>query len=71
VERPEKELRGFRRVTLEANQKTTVEMQLPVDSLAYWNVERKKWVVEPDQAQVMVGGSSADARLTKVIHVTP
>jgi beta-glucosidase len=69
VERPAKELRGFRRITLAPNQKTTVELELPSSSLAYWNVDQKKWVVEPDQIEVMVGGSSVDTKLTKVMRV--
>jgi beta-glucosidase len=69
VERPAKELRGFRRITLAPNQKTTLELELPSSSLAYWNVDQKKWVVEPDQIEVMVGGSSVDTKLTKVMRV--
>jgi hypothetical protein len=30
--------------------------------LAYWNIRSKRFVVERDQVQVLVGSSSADIR---------
>jgi len=67
VERPLKELRGFRRVALEPGQTRTVELPLPAKSLAYWDISRQAFVVEPDTVEISVGGSSADERLkTKV-----
>jgi hypothetical protein len=40
---------------------------LPAKSLAYWDISRQAFVVEPDTVEISVGGSSADERLkTKV-----
>ncbi len=69
VEWPAKELRGFRRVTLAPNQTRTVEIPLAADSLRYWDIAGKKWVLEPGDIQVIIGESSADARLTQTLHV--
>jgi beta-glucosidase len=69
VERPAKELRGFRRVTLTPNETKTVEIPLAADSLTYWDVGRKRWVLEQDEVELMVGGSSADAKLSKTLRV--
>jgi beta-glucosidase len=71
VDRPLKELKGFRRVTLAPGEKRTVQMPLKAEALAYWDVAKKSWVVEPDRVKLMVGGSSADAKLEKNIDVTP
>ena len=70
VDRPGKELRGFKRVPLRAGETKTVTLTLPASRLAYWDVAGKKWVVENDKVQLMVGSSSADSKLDKTIDVT-
>ncbi|MGH7616971.1 MAG: glycoside hydrolase family 3 C-terminal domain-containing protein [Gemmatimonadaceae bacterium] len=69
VPRSNKDLRGFRRVSLEPGETKTVRLSLPAASLAYWNASTHAWVVEPDRVLLQVGSSSADARLTKTIGV--
>ncbi len=69
VERPARELRGFRRVTLAPNETKTVEIPLTADSLRYWDVGRKGWVLESGDVELMVGESSADVKLTKTLPV--
>lgn len=69
VERAQKELKGFRRVTLEPNQTKTVKMPVKASDLAYWDEAQHGWVVEADQVKFMVGASSADLRLEKTISV--
>jgi beta-glucosidase len=73
VERPRKQLRGFARVAVAAGETKTVTIKLPAADLAYWNVARHAWVVEPGKVEVMVGSSSADSdlRLRKTVTVTP
>ena len=70
VERPNKELKGFRRITLVPGQTRTVTLPLKAQTLAYWDMARERWVVEPDQVKLMVGGSSADVKLEKAVAVT-
>jgi beta-glucosidase len=69
VPRPLKSLAGYRRITLEPGTTQTVEMQLAAASVAYWNVERKAWVVESAPLRLQVGASSADIRLEQTIEV--
>ena len=69
VTRPLKELKDFARVHLEPQEEKTVKLSLPASRLAYWNPETDRWVVEKDQLELIVGGSSADARLRKTIRV--
>jgi len=64
VAQPLKELRGFQRVTLAPGAKRTVKFELKPDDLAYWDVERHAWTVEPGRIELLVGTSSADADLT-------
>lgn len=56
--RPVKELRGFRRITLQPGETRTVEFDLPPEALAFLD-ENMEWVVEPGVFDIMVGSSSA------------
>ena len=57
VIRPERELRGFRRVFLEPGETKTVEFQLNLPALSLVNQQGNR-VVEPGTFRVLVGGDS-------------
>ena len=71
VERPIRDLRGYRRLTLAPGETRTVRMPVPISSLAYWDAAADRWVVEADQIRLQVGASSADIRLEKTLRVSP
>jgi len=62
VTRPVKELKGFKRLTLEPDEKRTVTLKLSIDRLAFYD-RQMRFVVEPGTVKVMVGSSSEDIRL--------
>ena len=61
ITRPVKELKGFRRVTLQPGAATTVEFTLGKDAFAYWN-EAMQYVVEPGEFHIMAGPNSVDLK---------
>jgi beta-glucosidase len=63
VDRPVKELKGFRRVELAPGKSTTVSFTLDKNSMAYYSTQKKDWVADPGTFDVLVGSSSADIRL--------
>jgi beta-glucosidase len=67
VTRPLKELADFKRVHLAPQEEKIVKLSIPASRLAYWNADTDQWVVEKDQIEITVGGSSTDARLRKTI----
>jgi beta-glucosidase len=69
VARPVKELRGFQRIALRPNETRTVRLPLKGTDLTYWDADKRSFVVEPGRVSVMLGASSADARLEKTIEV--
>ena len=69
VARPLKELKGFTRVQLAPQEEKIVKISVPLSRLAYWNAETDRWVVEKDQIEITVGGSSTDARLRKTVKL--
>jgi beta-glucosidase len=89
VQRPIRELKGFKRIALRPGQTKTVPIELKASQLAYWDSTRKAFVVEggkttrsiisgskqtnaaPERVRVeiMIGSSSADIKLTRLIAV--
>ena len=67
VTRPVKELKDFRRITLEAGETKTVQFTIDPSKLAFWDINMN-FVVEPGEFEVMVGSSSVDL-LTKTFVV--
>lgn len=65
---PVKQLNGFRRISLKPGEKKTVTFNLGFDQLSMWNAKMQR-VVEPGEFQIMIGSSSDDIRLKKLIQV--
>ncbi|MFC1490855.1 glycoside hydrolase family 3 N-terminal domain-containing protein [Candidatus Latescibacterota bacterium] len=59
VTRPVKELRGFKRITLEPGESQTVSFEITPDMLQFYDREMNR-VVEPGTFNIMVGGNSVD-----------
>jgi beta-glucosidase len=66
VTRPVKELKGFKKVWLKPGERTTVTLDITPALLAFYDVNMK-YVVEPGDFEIMVGNSSRDADLQKLI----
>jgi beta-glucosidase len=69
VKRPAKQLVAFERVSLKPRETRTLDFAVASDRLAFWDERNTAWVVEPGVFEVMVGGSSADLRLTSRFDV--
>jgi beta-glucosidase len=65
VTRPVKELRGFRRITLNPGEKQVVELTLGPEELSFLNRDMHR-VVEPGIFTIMVGGNSVELEETKL-----
>ena len=60
--RPVKELKGFKRVTLQPGERRTLTFKLTSAELGFYNTEMR-FVVEPGAFKVMAGRSSADPEM--------
>ena len=67
--RPEKELRGFKKVFLKAGEETTVEIELSKRAFAFYNAAESIWQVESGDFEIIVAASSRDIRLTADVFV--
>ena len=64
VERAEKELEAFERVTLKAGETKNVTLEFPLSELAHWDNETNGWVLEHGKLEILVGSASNDIRQT-------
>ncbi|WP_373232346.1 glycoside hydrolase family 3 C-terminal domain-containing protein [Cohnella sp.] len=69
VSRPDKELKGFAKVSLAPGEVKTVSFILDKRSFAYFDVERKDWHVETGEFEILIGKTSADIALKGTILV--
>jgi beta-glucosidase len=69
VPRPVKELKGFKKVFLKPGESKTVTLTLTKSSFSFWSPKTKKWTLEPGQFEILVGSSSRDIKLKKVLDI--
>lgn len=62
VERPAKELKGFKKVFLQPGESKTVTFEIPDSALSFFDAEQHKWVLEPGEFIAHIGSASDDIR---------
>lgn len=67
--RPDKELKGYEKVTLEPGETKTVTMTLDHRSFAWYNTDMKDWYSASGKYDILVGASSRDIRLAKTVQM--
>ena len=70
VPRPQLELKGFKRVRIEAGAEQEVTLQLRARDLAYWDAASHAWLVEKEQVRVLAGGASDNLPVSSIVEVT-
>ena len=63
VMRPEKELKGFKKVFLKPGEKQTLTIPLTQGAFAYFDPDKMGWIAEKGDFKILVGGSSRDLAL--------
>ena len=69
VDRPEKELKGFKRVSLKAGESKIIQLQIDKKALSFYDIETKSWLAEPGEFEILIGSSSKDIRLKKIFKL--
>jgi beta-glucosidase len=69
VERPKLELKGFKRVRIEAGAERNVTLELKPRYLAYWDAARHAWKVEKEHVRLLAGGSSNKLPVQAILAV--
>lgn len=69
VERPVRELKGFKKVFLNPGQSKTVSFNIDESALCFYNVAAKKWTANSGEYEISVGSSSRDLPLKKILKL--
>lgn len=64
VQRPPKELKGFKKIILHPGEEKEIRLTLDKRSLSFYDSENHDWVAEPGEFKCLVGRSSQDICLT-------
>lgn len=67
VKRPVKQLLGFKRTSLNIGESKTIEFEVPINKLMFWDEECHEWHFEKGKYEFMLGASSEDIRLKESI----
>ena len=63
IHRPEKELKGFKRVSLKGGEQKEVTITVRRSDLCHWDEASQSWMLESGKIKVLVGGSSDNLTL--------
>ena len=69
VPRPPRELKAFRKVTLNPGERQRVRLALSRADFSFYDPSSHAWVMEPGAFVIEVGGSSRDIRLTAEMNL--
>ena len=67
--RPEKELKAFKKVFLQAGRSAKIEFQLDERAFQYYDVNQKQWTIEPGDFDILIGTSSDNIILGERITI--
>lgn len=68
--RPVKELKGFRKITLQPGQEQTVSFTIDRKALSFYDDTKQDWVAEPGAFEALVGASACDIRGKAAFELT-
>ncbi|MBK7379882.1 MAG: fibronectin type III-like domain-contianing protein [Ignavibacteriales bacterium] len=63
VDRPVKELKSFKKVSLNPGEEKTVEMIIDKSALSFFDSKTKEWTAENGEFEILIGSSSQDIKL--------
>ena len=61
---PLKELKGFKRVSVQMGSDRVVEFHIPGSELQKWDLQQKHWKLYPGNYRIVVGSHSQDEKLS-------
>lgn len=69
MERPQKELKGFCKPFVRKGESVNCSVEIPVSSLAYYDDNENRWVVEEDEFTIHAAAASDDIRQSIKIRI--
>lgn len=69
VQRPEQELKTFKKVFLKAGESQQISLQVKATDLAFFSEQTNNWVLEPGDFEVRINSASNNNRLKQTINI--
>jgi beta-glucosidase len=69
VERADKELKAFKKIMVNKGAAVEVKLKIPVADLAYYDMSKSKWIIEPGKYTLLAGTSSGIIKLNTTITI--
>ena len=70
VPQPKLALCGFRRAALPHGDSQKITIEVPAERLRYWDTQKKQYVIEPGDYEILIGSASDDIRLKLPMTIT-
>lgn len=69
VDRPEKELKRFEKISLNPGEEKIVEFEIDKQALSFFDPAQKNWVAESGEFEILIGSSSEDIKLIEKFNL--
>lgn len=69
IDRPVKELKRFKKVSLNPGEEKTIEFELDEKALSFFDPSTKNWKAESGEFEVLIGSSSEDIKLKEMFNL--
>lgn len=69
VSRPEKELKTFKKISLEPGETHKIKFSLDREAFWFYDPDKKGWQVNSGEYEILIGASSSDIRLSKRVSI--
>jgi beta-glucosidase len=69
VERPIKELKGFKKEFLQPGESQKITITLDINSFSFWDVNTHAWIAEPGEFVIHIGSSSGKTLLSAKLAI--
>lgn len=69
IDRPAKELKAFKKVSVNVGETKKVTVTINKNSLSYFDAKTHDWKLENDDYEILVGSSSRDIKLKSVVKI--
>ncbi len=70
TDRPEKELKGFKKVFIKKGATKPVSITVKYDNFAYWDDKNHRWKTDPGDYEICIGSSSKDIQLKTIVKLS-
>lgn len=69
VDRPVKELKGFKKVYLKAGEEKAIQFELDKSAFSFFDPKIKNWIAEAGEFEILIGSSSEDIKLKEKFNL--